>query len=142
MLRLACVSLAAVALFPADDPWSKVKELKGGTERRIFKKAAKQPSEAHFDELTADNLVVVVKNEQVAIAKDDIDRLDYRPAGGSRVTRESKTSVKAPGDPDATRPGPPSAYPGQTTSTSSGLSIGSKPDFQTIYRRTTAPPRK
>jgi len=53
--------LAAVAVFAADDPWAKVKELKGGAELRVYKKGAAQPLLAKMDELTDDNLMVVVK---------------------------------------------------------------------------------
>jgi hypothetical protein len=141
VLRSALL-ISAVLACAADDPWAKVRELKSGTEVRIFRKAAKQPTIGKFDEATAENVVVVVKNEQVAIPKDEIDRLDARPSGGSRVKPESKVTSKGPGDPDATRSGPPSAYPGSSTSTSTSLNIGGKPDFETIYRRTAAPPRK
>lgn len=141
MPRLAWVLIPTLALLAADDPWNKVRDLKSGTELRIFKKSAKLLVLARFDELTADNLVVVIKNEQTAIPRDEIDRIDSRPSGGSRITRESKTTVKGPGDPEA-RPGPPSAYPGQSTSTSTGLSIGGKPDFETVYRRPLPAPKK
>ena len=56
-----------------DDSWLKVKQLKTGTELRVYKKAAKQPVSALFDEATDTNLIVVIKNEQLAIPKDDID---------------------------------------------------------------------
>jgi hypothetical protein len=94
MLRTAFLLLAALPTLAADDPWDKVGKLQSGAEVRIFKKASKQPLLAKFDELTTDNLIVVVKNEQMAIARDDIDRLDARPAGGSRVKPESKVTTK------------------------------------------------
>jgi hypothetical protein len=135
----------ALALFGAEDPWAKVKELKTGTELRVYKKGSAQPLLVKMDELTDENLVVINKNEQTAIARDLIDRIDYRPTGKSRVTRESKTTTTdATGDPKAVIPGPnPRGGGGPTTSSSSGLSIGSKPDFETAYRRPTgAPPPK
>lgn len=139
MTRRLFFFLAAVGAFAADDPWKKVRDLKGGTEVRIYKKGSTQPVLARMDQLTDENLVVVVKNEQVAIHRDQIDRIDYRPAGKSRVTSETKSKVT---DPD-TRPGPMgsgSPAPGTTTSTSVG--IGSKADFEEIYRRPTSPPKK
>jgi hypothetical protein len=142
MLRYALPLLAVLAAAAAEDPWDKVRDLKGGTELRIIKRGAKQPVLAKFDELTAESLVIVVKNEQVAIPREDIDRIDYRPMAGSRVKPESNTTVKGPGDPDAKRPGPPTAYPGSSTSTSTALSIGSKPDFKTVYRRMSPLPEK
>jgi hypothetical protein len=130
----AILLLAAVsALFAADDPWAKVKDLKSGAELRVFKKGPAPPVQAKFDELTADNLVVVVKNEQVAIPRDQIDRIDARPAQtGSRVTTKSETKEI---DPD-TRPAPP-GYSSQTPrqSSSTSVNVGSKPDFATIYRK-------
>jgi hypothetical protein len=54
-----------------------------------------------MDELTGENLIVVVKAEQVAIARDQIDRLDYRRK--SRITTESKTKTSEPD----TSPAPP-----------------------------------
>jgi len=139
MSKLLLLVLAAFAAFAADDPWAKVKELKGGTELRIYKKGTAQPVLAKSDDVTEDNLVVVVKNEQIAIPKDMVDRIDYRPNKGSRVTTETKSK---PTDPDST-PRPPgygSNVPGNSTSTSVG--IGSKPDFELIYKRPAAPPKK
>jgi len=135
------LAIAGVAAFAAEDPWAKVKEVKTGTEIRVFKKNTPQPVVAKMDELTDDNLVIVVKNEQVAIPRDQIERIDARPSQPkSRVTTktESKTT-----DPD-TSPAPP-GYHGNTpgTSTSTSVGIGSKPDFETIYRRpTTVAPKK
>ena len=135
-----CTALLA---FGADDPWAKVKELKTGTELRVYKKGAAQPLLVKMDELTDDNLVVINKNEQTAIARDQIDRVDYRPSGKPRVTKETTTKVSdSVGDPKAVIPSPNPGAPGSTTSTSSNLSIGSKPDFETIYKRPPSPPKK
>src|SRR5437764_15155180 len=126
MRSLLLVWLASIAVFAADDPWNKVKDVKSGTEVRVYKKNMPQPVLAKMDELTADNLVVVVKNEQVAIPRDQIERIDARPAQGkNRLTTKTETKTT---DPDTT-PAPP-GYHSRTpnTSTSSGLNIGSKPD--------------
>lgn len=139
MTRLLFVLLAASAAFAADDPWARVKDLKTGTELRIYKKGAAQPILAKSDEVTEDNLIVVVRNEQIAIAKDLVDRIDYRPNRGGRVATETKSGQTEP-DPTPQPPGHGSEVPG--TSTSSSVGIGSKPDFETIYKRTAAPPRK
>lgn len=130
-----CTALAA---FGADDPWAKLKELKTGTELRVYKKGASQPLLVKMDELTDDNLVVINKNEQTAIARDQIDRVDYRPSGKSRVTKESTSKVNdATNDPKSGIPNPSPGAPGPSTSTSNTVSIGSKPDFEVIYRRPT-----
>src|ERR1035437_10697901 len=83
----------AVLAFGADDPWAKLKKLKTGTELRVYKKGAAQPLLVKMDELTDDNLVVIDKNAQTAIARELIDRVDYRPSGKSRVTKETTTKV-------------------------------------------------
>src|SRR6516162_10075695 len=92
MRKLALFLCTAFLAFGADDPWAKLKELKTGTELRVFKKGAAQPVLVKMDELTDDNLVVINKNEQTAIPRDQIDRVDYRPSG-SRVTRTNTTKV-------------------------------------------------
>ena len=143
MRKLAFFLCAALLAFAADDPWAKLKELKTGSELRVYKKGAAQPLLVKMDELTDDNLVVINKNEQSAIARDQIDRVDYRPSGKSRVTKESTTKVNdGVGDPKAVIPSPNPGAPTSTTSTSSSLSIGSKPDFETIYKRPPSPPKK
>jgi hypothetical protein len=138
--RVLLFALAAATALAADDPWNKVKELKSGTEIRVFKKGSTQSVLAKMDEANEERLLVVVKNGQVAIAKADIDRLDYRPSKpGTRLTT---TTESRNAEPDA-RPAPPgfsSRTPG--TSSSSSVNIGSKPDFETIYRRPAAPPKK
>ena len=135
MLRNLVLFLTAIVAFGADNPWAKVKELKSGSELRIYKVNSKQPILAKMDELTDESLVVVVKNEQVAIPRDQIDRIDSRPpAKGSRITTETKTSDRTTSEPVGPRPTPGASVPGTTSS--SNVSVGSRPDFETIYRRT------
>jgi hypothetical protein len=125
MPRVAIVLLAAAAAFAADDLWSAVRSIKSGAEIRVFKRGSAQPISANMDELRDDSLIVVVKNAQVAIPRDQVERIDARPPQtSSRVTRESKSATVT------ARDGKP------TTSASSGVSFGSKPDFETVYRRT------
>jgi hypothetical protein len=136
MGKLALFLCTAFLAFGVDDPWAKLKELKTGTELRVFKKGTAQPLLVKMDELTDDNLVVINKYEQTAIPRDQIDRVDYRPSGKSRITKETTTKVNdGVGDPKAVIPGPNSGGSGPSTSTSTGLSIGSKPDFETIFKR-------
>lgn len=142
MLRNISLLFAAFAMFAAADPWAKVRELKSGTELRIHKKGAKQPVLAKMDEVTDEKLVVALKDEQTAIAKEDIDRIDARPAqSGSRITKETKTTTTSPSH-SASPQERATSSPGPGASTSTGLSIGSRPDFETIYRRMPAPPPK
>jgi hypothetical protein len=127
------ILLTITALSAADDPWDKVRELKSGTELRIYKKGAKQPALAKLDEAKEGSLVVVLKNEQVSIPKEEIDRLDQRPSGGSRVTRQSTTKTNAMGNPSPDQQH--TGSPGPTSSSSTSFSLGSKPDFENVYRR-------
>jgi hypothetical protein len=135
-LFVAALSIGTIAgLCAATDPWLKVRELKTGGELRVYKVGVKQPVLALFDEVTDENLVVMIKNEQKAIPKADIDRIDYRaPKGGSRVTKESRTVSKEPDTAAPRVPGMPAAGP--STSSGSSVSFGGKGDFETVYRRT------
>jgi hypothetical protein len=121
--------VAGLAAFAAGD-WDKVKDLKTGAELRVYKKGSTQPLSAQMVEVTDDNLVVLVKKTETAIPKDQIDRIDARPLSGNRVTKE--TTEKDGVGPDGS----------QTSSVSTGYSIGGKPDFATVYRRSPAPPEK
>jgi hypothetical protein len=139
MYRALLFVAGALTVLAADNPWDKVRELKSGTELRIIKKGGKPPLLATMDEATADRLLVVVKNEQVAIEKDDIDRLDYRPVKTGRFTKETKTTATDTTGQTPVGPTPQGTRGGPGSSTSTNFGISSKPDFETIYRRTTAP---
>lgn len=132
---LLLILAGIIGLYATEDSWEKVRDLKSGTELRIYKKGGKQPVLAKMDQATEESLIVVLKNEQVSIAKEDIERLDQRPAGGSRVTKQTTTKTNTPPNPSADRQriGGRPATPSSASSTS--FSIGSKPDFETIYLR-------
>jgi uncharacterized sporulation protein YeaH/YhbH (DUF444 family) len=119
----------------ADNPWAKVQELKSRSELRIYKKGAREPLMATLDEVTEDRILIVVKNEQMSVPKDDIDRLDARPPGKTSPKFVKETTVKTT-EPDYT-PHPPEGVkvPGESYNTSVSRSSGSKPDFETVYRR-------
>lgn len=106
-----------------EDDWDKLGQLRSGTELRVFRKGTREPLNAQLGEATEENLVVVVGNGQSAIPRDQIDRIDARPSSARPVTRETKTrdSVDTKGKPER--------------SYSSGVSVGSKPGFETVYRR-------
>ena len=133
MLRPLLLLLCAAGAFAADDPWTKVKDLKSGTEIRIYKRGVSAPVTGKIDEAREESLSVVIKNEQVTIDKDQIERLDYRPQGGSRMTTETKSKTENPDTKPPVGMNHGAAVPGASSSTS--VSFGSKPDFQTIYRR-------
>ncbi len=130
MRVLFVLLLTSLAAFAAADDWAKVKAIKTGAELRIYKKGSPQPISAQMADLTDDNLIVLIKKTESAIPRDQIERIDARPLGGRPVTKESgtKDTIGADGSP--------------ATSSSSGYSFGSKPDFETVYRRPVAPPKK
>jgi hypothetical protein len=138
MLRGFVVLLAAALAFSAGDPWTKVKELKSGTEIRIYKRGNATPMMGKVDEVFDDRLSVVLKNEQVSVDKDSIERLDARPLQAPRkLTPETKTKMEYPDGKPPVGMNHGAPVPGASQSTS--LTFGSKPDFETIYRR---PPTK
>lgn len=142
MQKFIAFLLTALAVFAADDPWTKVRAVKSGAELRILKRDSRQPVLAKMDELTENSLVVIVKNEQVAIPKEDIERIDARPPqNGSRVTKETKSSNTESAPRDAASP-KPNRDGGPSSSSSSSVAFGSKPDFETVYTRLAPPPVK
>jgi hypothetical protein len=121
----------------AEDTWSKVKALKSGTEIRVFQAGAKEPLVGKIDEADDERIVLALKNEQKAVAKADIERLEARPTGGRPVT---KTSTVKREDPSAELAKPKVPVPGSSatpalSSSSSSVSFGSKPGFELVYRK-------
>jgi hypothetical protein len=142
MLRVALVLLTASAAFAAEDAWAKVRELKSGAELRIYKKGEKQPVLVKLDEAREETLVVLVKNEQTAIDKEDIDRVDYRPRQtGSQLKPEFRTTPEGP-DRESKVSRIPQRPPNRSRTTSGNLTLQSRTDFETIYRREAATPQK
>src|SRR6266481_5451758 len=145
MIKTVIVLCAASLAFGADNPWAKVKDLKTGTELHVYKRGSMQPLTVKMDELTDENLVVIQKNEQTAIPRDQIDRIDARPAGRTRTTTDTKTAESnAATDPRSTIPGPnqpPGAVHAATTTASSGVNW-TTPGFENVYRRTASAPKK
>ena len=139
--------LFALPLFAwaADDSWDTVRALPSGTELRILKTGEKTPLLAKMDEATDESLIVVVKDTQMAIPKAQIDRIDARPPQkSSRIVRETKTAKGDPNPGSQNQPmtlGKTPASPGSSSSSSSSLSVGGKPGFEPVYRRTTASPK-
>jgi hypothetical protein len=146
-MRLAVFLFAALAAVGADDAWAKVKELGSGSELRIWKKGAAQPVEAVYDDLTGEKLLVVLKNEQVALAKDEIDRIDARPKAQkakavkeTRVERDVHRPERAAAPPRSLRE--PAAGSPETSSSTNVTWAGGKAPFETVYRRTAGAAKK
>lgn len=140
-LRLLIVPLLLALPSLAGDDWSKVKELPSGSDLKIFARGSVQPRIAKYADATDSSLIVVVKNEQVSIPKDDIDRIEARPpvkkAGKKMV---SETHVDDPAQP-STDPGPRRSAPGSSSySTTTSISSGDKGEFSTVYRRVAGAP--
>jgi hypothetical protein len=144
MWKTAILLCAAVAL-GADDPWAKVKQVKTGAELHVYKRGSVQPLNVKMDELTGENLVVVSKNTQMAIPRDQIERIDARPSGRTRtITNTQTVEQNAASDPRSTIPGPnqpPGAVHAASTTAASGVTW-TKQDFETIYRKTAGSPLK
>ena len=144
MRKLVLFFCGVLAASAAEDSWKKVQELKTGTEVRIYKRGDRQPIIATLDEATDDHVSFATKKEQTSLPKDDVIRVDARPAGAKRsIQKETKTaeSVEIPS------PGCRvirASDPGRPSNTSSNVSIGGKPDFETVYRKmpTLPPPTK
>lgn len=133
----------AAFLAAADNPadkltWEKLKAVKTGAEIRVVKTTGGAPIIAKLGDVTDESLIVALKNEQVAIPRDQIERVDARPTGGSRVTRETRTTNGLEAPPPPKPPTPYDRPSANTGSSSSGITFGSKPDFAPVYRRPAA----
>src|SRR5690242_10376192 len=131
MFKTVVVLIAGAALaFAADDAWKKVKELKTGAELQVYKRGSSKPLTVKMDELTDENLVVIEKKGQIAIPREEIERIDARPSGRTRTTTDTVTAEKnAATDPRSNIPGPnqpPGAMHAPTTTASSGVSWNSQ----------------
>ena len=139
---LAALALT-VASAAADNPtdkltWEKLKAVKTGAEIRVVKTTGGAPVVAKLGDVTGESLIVVLKNEQVAIPREQIERVDARPTGGSRVTKETRTTNGLEAPPPPKPPTPYDRPTGPSGSSSSSVSFGGKPDFEPVYRRPAA----
>jgi hypothetical protein len=124
----------------ADDPWAAVVKLKSGAEIRVVKKGSTQPVTGNFAEANDERLVWVVKNEQQAIPKDQVDRLDARAPVTRRVKVDGKTTTEDPQTAKEPAVGM-NGHAATTTNTASSLSWEGKPPFETVYRRPMGMPK-
>jgi hypothetical protein len=130
------LALGAMAAAAAPDPWTKVREIRSGTEVRIVRDGVRQPIAAKFGEWRDQAIVVVINNGQVAIPRAEIERLDARPqAKRTKVESQSQATDVEAANRSAGQPGS-GAHQGASTGGSVSFS---KPPFETVYRR---PPQK
>ncbi len=144
MTRSFLLALLAVSvLLGADNSWTKVQDLKHGVEVRVYRKGVSEPLIVKLDEVNEERILVVSKNAQMAVAKADIERLDARPLAKTAPRKVTTESTAKTVDPDYT-PGPPGGVQVPTTSygTVTTWGGGSKPPFETVYRRVAEAPRK
>ncbi len=139
MSRITLILLSIGVLFAADNPWAKVTALPNRSELRIYQKGVRDAITATLADATDERIVVVVKNKQMTIAKDDIERIDARPMEPKK--KPEVTTTQTTTDPDlAPRLG--AGPPMPNTSTSSGMSFGgNKPDFKTVYTKPPTAPK-
>lgn len=143
--RLASMK-AAYAQWKADvfrapgDDWEKVRKLTTGTELRIYKRGSAQPMAAEMDEADDERMVVVYRNTQMGIPRSEIERIDARPKGGQRMTRETRTQPDSGFDPNQARPATPGQRPGGPGGSSSSSVTFGRPGFETVYRRRAGQP--
>ena len=138
ILRFLAVSFAMV-VWAADTPadkltWDKLKEVKAGAEIRVVKTTGGAPVLAKLGDVTDESLIVVLKNEQVAIPREQIERVDARPTGGSKVTKETRVTNGLENPPPPKPPTPYDRPGGPSGSSSTGVSFG-KAGFEPVYRR-------
>lgn len=136
--------VAAVMLFAqesaGEDTWWKVANIDSGTELRVYKSGSIQPLVVRMDEANSERIVVIKDKTQLAIRKEDINRIDFRPPSKQpRFKREDRMKTSDPGT-EVQSPGKlgSNRIPHGTTESGSTLTFGNKPDFQTIYRRPAA----
>jgi hypothetical protein len=135
MKLFALLVSSSLLLFAADDAWKRVRDLRSGAEVKVLKVGVKNPITAKFDEANDERMVIVVKNEQTSIAKDDVLKVEARKQEPS-VRREQKTTNT---DPNAQLSQPRVPNPGQRATpalqeSSSGVTF-SKPGFELIYEK-------
>src|SRR5512134_3808970 len=96
--RIAILTMAVcTACAAADDDWAKLAALKSGTEVRITRKGKPQPVVGKMDEAREQSLVVVVKNEQIAIPKEEIEKVEARPNKSGGKFEKTETVTREPG---------------------------------------------
>ena len=141
MVRTLLFLFAAVAAASGDeDPWMKVRKVESGSEVRIYKTGKKKPVEGKFERASGESVVVLLKDAQVSIPKEQVERVDWRPVrSGSGVAMETARNVGSKED-SITGRSKNSKLPPQSTAT--GIKIRPWVGYETIYRRAEAPPKK
>jgi len=137
MWKTCLLLLAATAAFAEKDGWDRVRKLADGSELRVYKIGETKPVVGAFDELTGEALVMVLKDAQVSIPRESIDRIDSRPPNSGGSTKVSAERVVG------TREDVSLGHSRTTTlppdSTSANIKLKSGQQFRTVYRRFPVP---
>ncbi len=147
-LRLLLVPILLALPALAGDDWDKVKDLPSGSDLKIYEHGSAQPKLAKFADVTASSLIIIVKNEQVALTKDGIDLIEARPPAKKGAKRKlvQELHVDDPAKPgtDAGPHGPtagPQGTPGAPSySSTTSIVSGDSREFSTVYRRVSGAP--
>jgi hypothetical protein len=78
----------------ASDPWDKLTNIKSGSDLRIYRKGAAEFTAAKSAYVTERKVVVIIKNTETAIDKNEIDRVESRPPAGKPA--QTKTYENTP----------------------------------------------
>lgn len=141
MVRTLLFLFAAIAAASGDeDPWTKVRKMESGSDVRVYRSGKKKPVEGKFEQASAESVVVLLKNAQVSIPREQVERVDWRPArNGGGVAMETGRHVGTR-EAAATGRSKDSNLPPRSTVT--GIKIRPWVSYETIYRRAEAPPKK
>lgn len=137
---LFAVFALSVFAGPADSPkedWRTVMAIPSGMELRIFKTDGTPPIVALMDEANDERIVIVIKNEQQAVYRSEIERVESRAKEAGRTTRQTWVS-KNQGDKNAPTPYTSKNTPGPATTVSNKVTFGSKTPYALVYQRPSA----
>ena len=120
MCRFTAVLLLSMSLLlSAADPWEKVRNLKTGSDLKIYKTGVAEPIVAKSVDVTERKLIVIIKNAETAMNKADIERIDYQPPPSKPTTTKT--------------------YSADSDSASMSISrSGGRDGWQTVFQRTPA----
>ena len=119
MWKLAALWMACAIAWGAEASWQKVKDLKIGSDIRVFRKDATMPVSGKSGGVTDDKLIIMIKKHQVSIDKADIDHIDYHPSWKAEKTESHSVVTEGTG----------------TTETYSSGTSFSRGSWQTVYQK-------
>ena len=134
MVRTFLFLIAAVAAASGDeDPWMRVRKLESGSDVRVYKSGKKKPVEGKFERASEESVVLLLKDAQVSIPKEQVERVDWRPVReGSGVAMETTRNVGTKEE-SITGRSKGSTLPARSTAT--GIKIRPWVGYEPVYRR-------